>query len=309
MGVALSSFISSITIALILTINTIRNTGFKIKRSVVNTLFKFSWPLWISGLLGLYIASSNRYFIRIFSSLDDVGLFELATNFALIIWSLVWMPFAQYWQTERFAIAKEDDPYPMYNYAYRIISCSVISAATGIVIFADLIIYYLTDELFHSAYLAIPFLAAWTVFHCLTIFVNFSFMKTGHTKEVTKNNMITAVVATVAYIALIPLYGFIGAAAAAAFAAMFQYAYAYISGKRFYDMRIRLLPLVKAFFIYTIASMACISLVDESNFLYLIALKSLIFLAAIFIVVTSFFPLQEIKVMIKSGINRFGSKT
>ena len=42
----------------------------------------FSWPLWVSSLASLYIYSSNRYYIRLFGSMDQVGYYELAARFA-----------------------------------------------------------------------------------------------------------------------------------------------------------------------------------------------------------------------------------
>lgn len=244
MGLALSSLISSMIISISLITYTLYKTGFRLSRVIAQKLLIFSWPLWISGFIGLYIGSSNRYFIRIFSSLDEVGLYELAAKFGAIVMVLVWNPFAQYWQTERYAIAKSNNPYPAYSLAFRAIATLLFISGTGVILFSSTIITVMSDPLFHPAYKAVPFLVIASIFQSLTVFNNLSFMHTGRTLEITKNNIVTAIIITILYFVFIPLIGFIGAAAAFAIGSGAQYAYALHTGKKIYDLRITQKPLI-----------------------------------------------------------------
>lgn len=267
MGLALSSLISSVIISVTLITYTLYKTGFRINNKIAQRLLIFSWPLWISGFIGLYIGSSNRYFIRIFSSLDEVGLYELAAKFGAIVMVLVWNPFSQYWQTERFAIAKTDNPYPAYSLAFRIISSLLFVSGTAVILFSDTIITIMSDPLFHSAYNAVPFLVIASIFQSLTVFNNLSFMHTGQTFEITKNNIFTAIIITVLYFAFIPKIGFIGAAAAFAIGSGAQYIYALYAGKKIYDLNIPQKPLVYTLFLTLITSFLAkyLTTVIESN--------------------------------------------
>ena len=238
MGLALSSLVSSVMIAFILTAYTLYHTGIKTNKNIASKIFRFSWPLWLSGLVGLYIGSSNRYFIRIFSSLDEVGLFELAAKFGAIVGVLVWSPFAQYWQTERFAIAKNENPYPAYSLAFRMITTLLLISGVWVSTFSPIAIKLMSASSFHPAATAVPFLIFAGIFQCLTIFNNFSFLITNNTLELTKNNLFTAVIITVFYATLIPNFGFVGAAAGLALGSMAQYCYALHVGKRFYPLKI-----------------------------------------------------------------------
>lgn len=242
MGLALSSLISSIIMALILTAYTISGTGIRFNKGVARKIIIFSWPLWISGLIGLYIGSSNKYFIRVFSSLDDVGLYELASKFGFIGMMLIWSPFSQYWQTERFAIAKTENPYPAYSLAFRLIASLMILSGLSIILFSEIIIEIMSDQAFHSSTDAVPFLVIACIFQSLTIFNNFSFMYTSRTFEITKNNIVTALLTTVFYFVLIPSYGFVGAAVALAAGSIIQYLYALNRGNQCYSLKIRQLP-------------------------------------------------------------------
>ncbi|MEX2364234.1 MAG: oligosaccharide flippase family protein [Balneolaceae bacterium] len=291
MGLALSSLISSVIISIALISYTLYKTGSKLSIGIAQKLLIFSWPLWVSGVIGLYIGSSNRYFIRIFSSLEEVGLYELATKFGAIVLVLVWSPFSQYWQTERYAIAKTVNPYSAYSLAFRSITALLFISGTGVIIFSSTIITIMSDSLFHPAYKAVPFLVIANIFQSLTVFNNFSFMHTGRTFEITKNNIVTAIVITIFYFALIPYFGFTGAAVAFALGSAIQYIYALYAGRRLYDLRISQRPLV-----YLIALTVTNSFLEkyttiDAGLLYTISLKIIyFFLSAIIISLILFEP-------------------
>ena len=78
LGVALSSAISSCFFAIILGSYTLYHTGVRIHIPTGKQMIVFCWPLWLAGVASVYVSSSNRYFIKLFGSLDEVGLFELA---------------------------------------------------------------------------------------------------------------------------------------------------------------------------------------------------------------------------------------
>nr|WP_275297942.1 oligosaccharide flippase family protein [Marinobacter sediminum] len=251
MGLALSSLVSSVTIALILMFYTLYHTGIHTNKFLAIKILKFSWPLWLSGMIGLYIGSSNRYFIRIFSSLDEVGLFELAAKFGAIVGVLVWSPFAQYWQTERYSIAKNDNPYPAYSLAFRMITALLLISGVWVSAFSPILIELMSAPEFHSAINAVPFLILASVFQCLTIFNNFSFLITNKTLELTKNNIFTAAIITFFYATLIPKFGFVGAAAGLALGSLAQYCYALHTGKKFYPLRINQTGLITACLVFS----------------------------------------------------------
>jgi O-antigen/teichoic acid export membrane protein len=280
MGLALSSLISSVIIALALLFYTVYKTGFLVRKAIAIYILKFSWPLWISGLIGLYIGSSNRYFIRIFSSLDEVGLFELAAKFGSIVSVLIWLPFSQYWQTERFEIAKLNNPYPDYSMAFRMITALLIVAGIGVSIFSSVIINLMSAEPFHAAAKAVPYLVIAGIFQCLTIFNNFSFMLTDRTLEVTKNNAVTAVAISVFYFILIPFYGFVGASIAFAFGSITQYVYALYNGNKLYPLKIRQSPLIMSILILLTSTIIDQAITTPEFTLKVITEKFTIFLAA-----------------------------
>lgn len=243
LGIALSSAISSAVFSLALAGYTTAHTGLRFNSALARRLLAFTWPLWIAGLAGLYIGSANRYYIRIFSSLEEVGLYELAIKFSTIITLLIWRPFNQYWQTERFVIYRQPDPLPVFQNVFRFVSLLMVLAALGIALFAGPVIRIMADAAFHRAEQAVPFLVFGAVFSSLTLFSNFSFLVKDKTGWMSQNEYLTAAIVTVFYLLLIPAFGFVGAAVALMLAQGAQFIIVHRRARAHYDMGISLLPL------------------------------------------------------------------
>lgn len=253
-GVAIASITSSVIIATALSLYTLKLTGLGFDKPIAWRMFTFCWPLWIGGLAALYIGSSNRYFIRIFGSLEDVGLFELAAKFSAIIGLLIWQPFAQYWETERFNIYRRENPIPIYQAAFQLASAMLVIGGIGVALFARPTIEIMSADEFHGAYNAVPFLTCGVIFGCLTNYSNFSFLVKEKTGWISKNNYFTAVVVTVFYLVFIPEHGFVGAAAALALAQVVQFFIVQRAARKHYDMN---LP-TTALLIYVAVGVACV---------------------------------------------------
>ena len=238
MGVVISGVISSSLYALGLSVYMIVKAGTRFDVALAGAMLKFSWPLWFVGLTSLYIYSGNRYYIRVFSSLSDLGLFELAAKFATILSLLIWMPFNQFWETERFKYYQQGNARPIFAGTFQFITIFLIAAALCIGIGAEPVIRIMAGPDFHAAHLAVPILTIGALLSCTTNFVTFSFLVTDKTRAVSYIGYMTAGVITVLNIALIPKYGYIGAAFALTITLLFQFLLTWQWGRTLYDMGI-----------------------------------------------------------------------
>ena len=269
-GVVISGVISSSASAIFAAIYILHHTGFLLSGNLSVRLFKFCWPLWLGGLAGLYIGSSNRFFIRIFGDLDQVGLFELATKFSAMLAMLIWDPFSQWWQTERFKIYRtEDNGVTVFPVVFNGMSCIMLLAAAGIAIFSQPVILLMADASFHSAAGAVPILAFAVLVNNLTGFFFFSFLVTEKTIYITYIRYFSAAVITIFYFLLIPPLGYIGAAWALMAANTVVLIASYLLSKRFFDNGINLRFLFLLSVIYSLVCIAdqrllsCLSSVGE----------------------------------------------
>ena len=253
LGIAISAMSSSTVFAIILIGYTFYNVGFRFDKRLAERMIRFCWPLWLAGLVGLYIGSSNRYFLKIFSSLDDIGLFELAVKFSAIISMLIWDPFQQYWGIERFLNHKTENAKVIFQNVFYTVSTILAIFSLGVVIFSGPVIHVMASSDFYRASYAVPFLTVGAFFSCLSTYFNFSFFVTENTKWMSRINYIVAAVITVFYFIFIPLWGFVGASLAVAIAQTVQFMIVYRLSSRFYDMEISLKSLGR------ILSIACLA--------------------------------------------------
>lgn len=237
MGMILSSIISSSLYALGSASYLLYKTGNQFDFQLAKRMLKFSWPLWLSGLASLYIFSSNRYFIRLFGSLEEVGLYELGVKFTMII-MLVWGPFFTYWETERFNYYERENSEKIFQNVFLFIVLILTIIGLGISIYAELVISIMAAPAFRTAAAVVPLLCLSELFICVSKFYNFSFLITENTIIITRINYIIIVFITILNITLIPLFGYIGAAIAMLLAMILQcYLSIYLS-KRYYDMQL-----------------------------------------------------------------------
>lgn len=246
-GVALASAISAVMMSIITLIYTLHQTGVNFDWLKAKLMFKFCIPIWISGIASLYIGSSNRYFMRIFVNLDEIGYYSLAQKLASIIAVLLWQPFFKYWSIERFRIKDFDNAIQIQNNVFLGISALLLMAGLGLSIFAPQIIWLLASDAFQSSHAGVPFLVAASIFYSLTSFFNFSFEHMEKTSRLTTISFIIVALVTVFYVSLIPVWGFVGAAAGLMLAQTCRFFISQIFAKRVYDLKLPVARFVMAF--------------------------------------------------------------
>lgn len=240
-GVVAAAVISSSILCLLMAIFIILRTGLRFDIALAKRLFVFSWPLWVAGGAGLYIGVSNKYFIRVFADVSEVGLYALAGRFASLVGFLVWAPFVQWWQTERFNLYRRDDHgRPVFRAAFNLISSATLLICVGISLFAEPIIKIMADEAFHTAVFAVAPLAFAEVFVFSKRFNNFGFLAKDKTGYIAAIKYFQAFALTALFLSLIPVFGYIGAAYAVLIGSFIIFLTTYYYSKRTFDSGVRL---------------------------------------------------------------------
>jgi O-antigen/teichoic acid export membrane protein len=200
----------------------------------------------MAGIASLYISSAGRYYIRIFSSLADVGFYELGAKFAGILTLLIAQPFSRFWDIERFNHFKKSNNAEIFRGVFQVYATLLVLTGLGISMFSEPVVRIMAGPEFHDAYRAVPFITLSALVHCLTDYCNFSFLVTGKTSWITRNFFSTAVGITILYLIFTPFFGFVGAAIALLLAETAQFLFMQRAAKKLFDMQIHLRPLFAA---------------------------------------------------------------
>lgn len=243
LGVVVSAVCSSVLLGIGATAYVASQEYPALDWQVTRKMLQFCWPLWLSALAGLYIGSSGAMYLRVFGSLSDVGLLELALRFAVTVSMLIWVPFAQHWEPMCYQYHKEAGGRNKFQVAFIAISALMFAGGLGVSIFAAPVIRLMATKSFYAAAMVVPVLTLALVLNSLRTFFNFSFMITSNTKVRSLYQFGTALVITVAYVGLIPRFGLMGAAIAQCLAFGVTFICVYFLSRRYYDMGIRLAPI------------------------------------------------------------------
>jgi O-antigen/teichoic acid export membrane protein len=239
-GIAVSSVSSGAIFAVGLSVYTFVRAGIRWNGPLAWRMILFSWPLWMAGIASLYISSAGRYYIRIFSSLTDVGFYELGAKFAGILTLLIAQPFTRFWDIERFNHYKKDNNAEIFRGVFEVYAALLVLTGLGISMFSEPVVRIMAGPEFHDAYRAVPFITLSALVHCLTDYCNFSFLVTGKTSWITRNFFSTAVGITVLYLIFTPPFGFVGAAVALLLAETAQFLFMQRAAKKLFDMQVHL---------------------------------------------------------------------
>ncbi len=242
-GAILSGIVSSVAVGVALVGYVAAREPPALDFVITRRMLAFSWPLWLSGLAGLYVGSSGGVYLRVFHSLSDVGRLELALRFATVASALVWTPFFQHWEPMSYQYYREGGGERKFRVAFITIATLLFVGGLGVSIFAEPVIRVMAAKAFQPAAAIVPILTLGFVLESLRSFFNFSFLATGHTKVHSFCQYSTAIVITVLYFALVPVLGLTGTAVAQGVAFMAAFIYVWRISTHYYDPGYDLTPI------------------------------------------------------------------
>ena len=241
-GVVESGIISSSLTAIVVTVYVAMNERPAFDWRLTRRMLRFCWPLWLSGIAGLYIGSSGAMYLRVFDSLSDVGRLELGLKLAATVGMLLWAPFSQHWEPMSFRYYHAVNGERKLQVAFTALAAVMIAGGLGVSIFAEPVIRVMAAKPFQAAAGIVPMLVLGILFNRLSTFFNFSFIVTGHTKVHTVCQYATAAVITVAYLVLVPRFGLLGAAYAQLIGYAAGFGLVRVLSRRYYDPGYRFAP-------------------------------------------------------------------
>ena len=242
-GIVESGIISSTLMAIAVTSYVAFHERPAFDWSLTRRMLRFCWPLWFSGIAGLYIGSSGAMYLRFFDSLGDVGRLELGLKLGSTIGALLWAPFRQHWEPMSFRYYYAAHGERRFQVAFVALSALMIGGGLGVSIFAEPVIRVMSANPFHAAAGIVPMLVLGSILNSLGSFFNFSFIVTGHTKIHSVCQYATAAVITLAYLLLVPRYGLVGAGYAQLIGYAAGFGLSRVLSRRYYDPGYPVAPL------------------------------------------------------------------
>jgi O-antigen/teichoic acid export membrane protein len=159
-GVLISTITASSITGGILFWRTIRETGLGISWPIMRQLARYGVPLIVLDLGSFVLHNADRYFLRAYGSLAEVGLYSLGYKFAMLLSLLIAGPFFQIWMANALEIHKSEGEraVPLLQDILSYYNLLLVGGALGIALFGAELVRIVADPSFAAAARPIPLL-------------------------------------------------------------------------------------------------------------------------------------------------------
>lgn len=211
-GIVKSSLYTSIFLFIIVTMIIFRKTGFSFSREILVKLLQFGFPM-VPGIVANWMLTiSDRYLLNWFSTTAEVGLYDVAYKFGMIINMILVMPFRTAWLPFVFSIQKKQEAKQIYSGALTYFLLIATFVFLLISLFAREIIIIVSTSEYLAGVKAIPIIALAYVFFGLYYIVDIGILLKVRTIYYAIITSIGALVNIGLNIIFIPKYGMMAAA-------------------------------------------------------------------------------------------------
>ncbi len=141
--------------------------SYTVDRQIAGRLWSYAWPLVPSGLLALVLNQADRYLLRIFSNLADVGIYSMACQVGQAVTFLVVIPFISIWRVVIYEVSGQEDATTIYAEVFRYYVYGLSLLLLGVSLFADPIMRLIAAPDYHQAGHLIPIICLASLFYSL----------------------------------------------------------------------------------------------------------------------------------------------
>jgi len=127
-------------------------------------LLQFGMPLIATTLLALVMHQTDRYILRLFVGLDQVGIYALAYTVGRGVFSLCLMPFSMIWSVVIYEIAKRPDAKQIYAQVFEYVIYGLGLIMLGVALFSENLLSLMVEPDYLPAAQIIPIICLAYIF-------------------------------------------------------------------------------------------------------------------------------------------------
>jgi O-antigen/teichoic acid export membrane protein len=212
-GMLYGNILAASLVCLIITGHNIYLNGIKVDYSILLKLLKFGIPLIPATLAATIMHNADRFLIRYFCTLDDVGIYSIGYKFPFMLNALIMHSFSLVWSgSVMYEVSKKDDSAYQFGKITTYVIGLFLFAQLTLSVFSVSLITILTDPKFLMAYKIIPLVSLGLCFHAFYFFFSVGTFLQKKTWLVNIAYLPAAAINIIGNIYLLPKYGYIAAA-------------------------------------------------------------------------------------------------
>lgn len=296
-GVLYSSLIATTLIAAVLTVYILQDVGISFSFDKMKSTIIFGAPLVLTSIATFTINFSDRFFLRHFSTISEVGIYALGYKFGFMLSFLVVQPFDMIWAARMYEIHKRSDEQEVFAKVFEYYSLLLVTVALGLSIVIKEVVAVIAAPSFSAAYKVVPIVALAYIFQGMNRYVVTGAYIGKRTLHLGTIGGISAVINMVLNFFLIGRFGMMGAAWATAFSFFLLAGLTYVASQKVYPITYNFsrvaMPLAVAVALYLLST-----LIVTPSLLLSVTLKFAIFLLfPLVLYVLGFFERRELNKM------------
>jgi O-antigen/teichoic acid export membrane protein len=179
---------------------------------VLRKLWKFGAPLIITSILSTVMHQADRYFLREYLSMEDVGVYNLAYLMGQGINTLVLLPFLSIWNVAVYELAGQPDAKRVYARVFEYFVYGLLLVMLGVSLFARPLLLVLAKPEFMTAVTIVPIICLAYIPFSMSNFFHIPALLHKQTHRLIAAAVVGAVVNITANMVMIPHLGVEGAA-------------------------------------------------------------------------------------------------
>jgi O-antigen/teichoic acid export membrane protein len=180
-------------------------------RPVIDDALRFGLPRIPHSIAQQILGVSDRYFLKAYGTLTEVGLYSIGSTFGLAL-KLFLSAFESAWTPFFLAVMTEPDAPRIYSTISTYIVAVLVLLTAGLCVVAPAVVDLATAPAFHGASAVTPWIAISVMFQGLYLVGSIGIVITKRTMLYPISTGVAAAVTIVANMILIPRYGMLGAA-------------------------------------------------------------------------------------------------
>ncbi len=185
-GVLLGGLGGSLVAFAIQTVWLVRRVGLHFDGEVFGKLWRYGFPLVPSAFATFVVAYADRYLLRQFGTLDDVGVYALAYKFGFLVQFLLIGPFHTVWDPRIFDVARRSDARETFARILVYWFVGLMWGALALSVGTHAIIPVISPEPYWSGRNYVWMIALGYVFNGLHVYCRLGLMVTDRTKAIGK---------------------------------------------------------------------------------------------------------------------------
>ena len=204
---------------------------------IVGEMLRYSVPLIPTTVFWWITNVSNRFVVATFIDSRANGLYAAAYKIPTVV-TLVANIFIDAWQMSAVTDAKGEERSEFFSKVFGAFQSVVFLCASGLILFAKVIMYFLVAKSYFPAWQYVPILVMATSFSCMVSFLGSVYMVEKRSTMALVTTMVGAGLNVLLSFLLVPIYGVNGAAAAMFVSYVVVFILRAVSARRMVQMRL-----------------------------------------------------------------------